>query len=229
MRRLAQKLKIASPLQSSTSQAKENCMEAASACMKMKPVAGVTRREFPSDRKDDPTISEAQRKRAGQALRTEDARKASRHLKKIQGKLDGGAIAAVEVDQEQGPPLKLEEPNQVCQAIMEMVKKRCHLTDTSPFMDPALLEELGLLGDSEEARQILDGTYQPSATIDDYTKEIIGLLTHQGTSPPVSMDISTEDFVWHWSRARERTSSSISGRHFGHHKAAAKNPRAFKH
>ena len=224
IRRLAKKLSIPSPLQSTAQQAKEKYMEAASAWVSMKPVAGVTRREFLKDRKDDPTISEEQRKRAGQALRTEDSRKASRHLKRIQGKLEGGAIASVEVDQDDGPPVKLDAPDQVIQAIMNMVQHRYHLIDGSPFMDPALLDELGLLGDSPAARQILEGTYQPSATVDDYTREIIGLLTPKGDSPPVDLSISVEDFVWYWTRARERTSSSVSGRHFGHYKAATKNP-----
>ena len=36
-----------------------------------------------------------------------------------------------------------------------------------------------------------------------------------------SADVQREDFIQFWKGAREKTSSSLSGRHFGHYKAAS--------
>ncbi len=39
----------------------------------------------------------------------------------------------------------------------------------------------------------------------------------------ISSKIKTEDFQNYWRKANEKTSSSISGLHFGHYKSAAEN------
>ena len=42
-------------------------------------------------------------------------------------------------------------------------------------------------------------------------------------SGEVDIVVTVDDFKYYWSKVRERTALSISGRHFGHYKAAAKS------
>jgi hypothetical protein len=41
------------------------------------------------------------------------------------------------------------------------------------------------------------------------------------SSLPTDGTVTTVDFVHHWKTVKEKTSSSLSGRHFGHYKAAS--------
>ena len=91
------------------------------------------------------------------------------------------------------------------------------------MMEP-LRSELGYLGTTEAARQILAGTYVPPPGVDAVTCEFLAAL--QATAPldptnRISCEITRQDFQQHWRKARERTSSSLSGLHYGHYKAAA--------
>jgi hypothetical protein len=104
----------------------------------------------------------------------------------------------------------------------------CHacfqLTEgTPPLMEP-LQSKLGYLGTTEAAHQILSGTYVPPLGVDAVTCEFLAAL--QATAPldpanHTSCEITRQDFQQHWRKARERTSSSLSGLHYGHYKAAA--------
>ena len=62
--------------------------------------------------------------------------------------------------------------------------------------------------------------------MDDLTREFLAVL--QATAPldpanHISCEITRQDFQQHWRKARERTSSSLSGLHYGHYKAAAQS------
>jgi len=75
------------------------------------------------------------------------------------------------------------------------------------------------------AKAILEGTYECPPDTDEYTRQFIDALKWPALRPEmVSSILSTEAFCAHWRRAKERTSSSISGLHFGHYKAASHSP-----
>ena len=72
------------------------------------------------------------------------------------------------------------------------------------------------------AKAILEGTYQYPPDFDEATKEILQECASIRIRIPknsVTTAITPEDWTNHWRRAREETSSSTSGRHFGHYKA----------
>jgi hypothetical protein len=78
--------------------------------------------------------------------------------------------------------------------------------------------------DTVAAWAFLQGTYVVPEETDDYTREF--LHTTQASAPldpqsQLSCEITKEDFQCYWKKPRERTSSSISGLHYGHYKAAA--------
>jgi hypothetical protein len=93
-------------------------------------------------------------------------------------------------------------------------------------MTEPLLSDLGFLGTTEASRQILAGTYVPPPGVDSLTREFLAVL--QATAPldpanRISCEITHQDFQQHWRKAREHTSSSLSGLHYGHYKAAAQS------
>ena len=93
--------------------------------------------------------------------------------------------------------------------------------DTPPLQEP-LRSELDLLGTTEAAQQILEGTYECPEGVDEFTRDFLSVLCHPHNEiPEFSCEISRKDFQQYWHRAQERTSSSFSGLHFGHYKAAS--------
>ena len=87
-------------------------------------------------------------------------------------------------------------------------------------------KDLGFLGATKAAEQILNGTYIFPPGTDPHT---IGLLKQLGAaansirSNSCQATISAEDFISYWNGRKEKTSSSFSGLHFGHWKAAAQS------
>ena len=227
IRRLAKKLKINQPMNKTMKEVDNLLTEAYTQTKSLRPTGGVLRDEFLRTRKNDPTLDEATRKRAHQALQTERARKAARQIQHIKGRVEGGAVSQVEVHPpagQQGPPMHFEQEQAVIEAIMDMVQKRYRLTETTPLMQHTTQLELGLTGNTETAQQILDGNGETTTIEDPTTADLMRLFTYEGASDPIPTTISPTEFTRYWKRAKESTSSSLSGRHFGHYKAAANQP-----
>jgi hypothetical protein len=87
-----------------------------------------------------------------------------------------------------------------------------------------MAEDLGKLGDTEAAQRLLQDDYTFPPDCDDSTidllREAAQLRLEFEDLPPAESDTTIDDFVSFWSTADERTGSSMSGRHFGHYKAA---------
>jgi hypothetical protein len=85
--------------------------------------------------------------------------------------------------------------------------------------------ELGsLANNTAAARAILQGTYTIPEGTNLYTREFLNMIQACAPRDPrlrLSCEITKEDFQQYWRKPRERTSSSISGLHYGHYKAAA--------
>jgi hypothetical protein len=75
---------------------------------------------------------------------------------------------------------------------------------------------LGFLGNTEAGKNILRGVYEPPQGTPIYTQEILRQLQLQAS-------MTTKEFQSGWKRMKEKTSSGISGLHFGHMKACAHN------
>eukprot|EP00956_Cyclotella_meneghiniana_P004094 scaffold4965_cov23-Cyclotella_meneghiniana.AAC.2 len=82
--------------------------------------------------------------------------------------------------------------------------------------------------EKEAAQRILDGTYEfPEGTDEaliELLKEAARIRVAFDTSKTEPEYVTIEDFIGYWKSARERTSSSGSGRHFGHYIAASDDP-----
>jgi len=88
-------------------------------------------------------------------------------------------------------------------------------------------EAFGYLATTIAARQVLAGTYQFPPDFDEATKELcVACAAIRLGVPANSVDtkIKREEWMERWLKAREKTSSSESGLHFGHYKAGAQSP-----
>ena len=108
--------------------------------------------------------------------------------------------------------------------IMENNEQHFQMMETTPPMQEPLVTELGYLGNTEAARQILDGTYVYPNGINLPTQQFLSSL--QVTAPITASNhivpsVSREDFQHYWKASHEQTSSTYSQIHFGHWKANA--------
>jgi hypothetical protein len=79
---------------------------------------------------------------------------------------------------------------------------------------------------SPVAKRVLDGTYNYPPDFDPATRELVeecARIRQKIPSNSVSDEISTSQWQYRWRSAKEKTSSSESGLHFGHYKAGAKS------
>ena len=77
------------------------------------------------------------------------------------------------------------------------------------------------------AHQVLEGSYNYTEWFDEATKELCQACARIRLGAPARSDNTTiKHGEWSrcWSKANERTSSSESGLHSGHYKAAARSP-----
>ena len=171
-------------------------------------------------------------KQAQCLLWEEQQREAARHVRSVLGRTQNGSVDWIEV--ETGPAVEGADPilirhsnkDTVEQKIMENNEIRFQLTESTPPMNEPLLSNLGFLSDTDAAKRILNGTYICPEGVDAYTKNFIASL--QITAPINPADfipntVSLQDYQAHWKWSKECTSSSISGLHFGHWKAAAES------
>jgi len=172
----------------------------------------------------DPTLSDSQHQAITKLMSIEKLRDSFRCIRQLKGGFKGSSICHVEIPGEFGPQLISGRVN-VENALCHSLQKRFTKAHGSPFQHGQLLEDVGILGFGPAAKAILEGNYQcPDDHADKYTKLFIDALQWPVTHPElVSSILSPDNFRMHWHRAKESTSSSISGLHFGHYKAAVQD------
>jgi hypothetical protein len=109
-------------------------------------------------------------------------------------------------------------------AIQRECEARFTLAHSAPVMSSLLGERLHYLSDGELARSIIEGTYVIPADMDPATKMILQEIGKLGSNllsgQSSEIIITPNDFRSFWKRVNEFTSSSMSGIHYGHYKAA---------
>jgi hypothetical protein len=226
IKRKARQCGILSPLSVTLEQARRSLRAADSAYDALKQRAPTHRYEFLCDRASNKSgeVPEGAQKAARRLLRQEKQRSDARHLKRVLAKIQGGAVSRIEV-MEDGEYVEKTSQADVEQHTMAMCSARFRLTEDTPLRQEPMLSELGPMAvNTDAARAILQGTYTIPAEVDAYTNEFLNTI--QACAPPdptsrISCAITKEDFQAYWRKTKERTSSSISGLHYGHYKAAA--------
>jgi len=94
----------------------------------------------------------------------------------------------------------------------------------TPFLTEPLLSIFGETGTKKrEFRQVLEGTFKVPATCDRLTQQFLLAVRRPRKVQEVTQRSETE-YLQGWRKARESTSSSMSGIHFGHYIAGTFNP-----
>jgi len=116
------------------------------------------------------------------------------------------------------------------QAIQRECKVRFLLAHSAPIMNSLLGEKLRYLSDEALAKAIITGTYKIPTDLEPATamilKEIgkLGMKIVNGDNNKII--ITPEDFKQFWKKVNKFTSSSMSGVHYGHYKAAIQDPQS---
>jgi hypothetical protein len=123
----------------------------------------------------------------------------------------------------------LTREKDIVRACNSSLSQRFQLGKRAPASFGTLNSDLGGLSNTAEAESILDGSYAYPKDGDIYTAKLFQEMARcrqlQDTGHPLAgWNISVEDFIEYWRTAKERTSSSLFGRHFGHYKAASFSP-----
>jgi hypothetical protein len=124
----------------------------------------------------------------------------------------------------EGEVYEFNEQEEVEHAIQRECKIRFSLAHSAPNMNTLLGERLRYLSDETLARSIIMGTYNIPAEMDPATKLILEEIGKLGTKlvngERNKIIIMPEDFKHFWQKVNKFTSSSMSGVHYGHYKAA---------
>jgi hypothetical protein len=92
--------------------------------------------------------------------------------------------------------------------------------EKTPLAGGSLGKELGNYGTSKAAQAVLRGEWKPEYPLKEL-QLFLAELKQPSSISPIHQDITDQDFHKEFRQVKEQTSSSTSGRHVGHYKAAA--------
>jgi len=224
IRKMGRKLNVFDPLSLSLSAAQDRFRTASIRYQAAKPNHEMLRQSFLFSRLQDPSLDDAHYRAIQKLVRLEKIRDAFRRIRALKGIKQGSSISQVEVSGPLGSQI-VSDRRSVEQALCHSLQQRFTKAHGSPFLHGQLALDVDPYGCGWAAKEILEGTYVCPPDTDEYTRQFIEALKWPVLRPTmVSSILSTEAFCTHWRRAKERTSSSISGLHFGHYKAASHHP-----
>lgn len=116
--------------------------------------------------------------------------------------------------------------------IQYVTEQRFDLAHSAPITMSSLATKLGYLSDTEFAKQLLGGHVNIPSDVDDTTTLVLEEIAKIGmTVETLSGDelvITPEKFRHYWKQVKEETSSSASGFHIGHYRAATHSDKITK-
>ncbi len=143
------------------------------------------------------------------------------------GKPRGDACFKVQVKQADGAVQEFSGQDNLQGAIWSNIHEKCfHLAKLAQQCSGSLQGTFGYNAICQTSNEILEGMYKFPPKFDQATKEILQECAAIRLKIPKSLVntmITKKDWDYHWSRAKEETSSSLSRRHFGHYKAGLRS------
>ena len=137
----------------------------------------------------------------------------------------GRSVHIVQTKSDDGHVTEHSTQDGVEQAIWKEIHgNRFFLAEQAPICQGRLRGEFGYLAESISAKKVLDNTYEFRQEFDQSTKELLQECARfRQIVPENSVNTRINGMQWQqrWRTASEKTSSSISGLHFGHYKAGA--------
>jgi hypothetical protein len=115
-------------------------------------------------------------------------------------------------------------PTELAMVVKDINRQQYHQAHHTPFGSGPLADQVGRRGDTDIAIALLNGNLPPHTnTLMPKTKRVLHTLAQKCPNITDSPVITTQAFKNTYKVAKETTSSSPSGRHIGHYKAAIKD------
>jgi hypothetical protein len=107
--------------------------------------------------------------------------------------------------------VEITEKRPMENALFRELRQRFNQAKSTPFCTSPMLEEIGPLGISRQARDILEGTYDIPNNCDPWAAKLIPHLKY--AIPPIEFPMAHSEghHCEGWQKVRERTSAGISG------------------
>ena len=158
-------------------------------------------------------------------IQREKERSFWRRMRFALSKRKGRSVTMVQREEADGRIEEARTQDEVEHMIWEEIHgKRFYLAEQAPICKGRLRQEFGYMANTEAAKKVLAGEYEPCANIHQGTKELLDEVAELRSLIPkdsVSTDLRRPAWMGQWKGAKETTSSSLSGLHFGHYIAGA--------
>lgn len=158
-------------------------------------------------------------------IRREKEKAHWKRLNQAMRRQQGRSVQQVQVEQGDGTIQNHLGQEEIENAIWSNIhQKRFYLAEQAPICSPQLKGEFGYTADTCAAQAVLAGQYSPPFEVDAATQELfdsIAQIRAEIQADSVDCIISHGQWSDYWLHAKEETSSSRSGRHFGTYKAGA--------
>ena len=155
----------------------------------------------------------------------EKQRRQARNIKRMRGKLGNGQVTKVYQTDEDGLKTVCETQETMVKAFFQENDARFSQTESTPPMQPPLVNDLGYLAETEKAEQVLEGTYEIPHGVDKYARELIHELRRPEIvrkKGPISTVITPVEHTQGWRRTKEK-SAEPSGPSMAEVKAASQD------
>ena len=136
-----------------------------------------------------------------------------------------GALMRVEREIN-GEKYEFTDEKELVHNILDEIQDRYSGAEDAPISNCSITEALGQFGFSELGMEIIGGHFNPPEDLDEASCTVlraIGEIGKKHMKDDINIEMSRNDYISIWNKAREKTSSSRSGRHFGHYIACAKS------
>ena len=141
-------------------------------------------------------------------------------MRNVAGKKRGRSVLSVKVptvdEEENNTTKECVTQRDIFDAAKPVLTDRFSGAFSSPFYSGRLFDDLGFMGDSECAQQVLEGTYVFPVGIDPSTKMLLEECSKMYLSmsrKEVCIFVTADDYQYYWKRVKERTSSSYCRLH----------------
>jgi hypothetical protein len=127
------------------------------------------------------------------------------------------AITYVEYTDENGLEQECTTREEIDDTCIDEGYKRYAQSHNSPFLTSPLLEDFGFLGNQTRVQDILDGTYECSVEVDEFTKQFIQELRRPETASrqaTITGYTTTEEHIKSWKKMRVGTAARTFGPSF---------------
>jgi len=189
---------------------------------KLKPNHVFLRAEFLASRFIDPSLTKQHHKAITCLLSLEAIWDTYCQIQAIRNLSTSWCILVVEFSTPEGMAVATS-CQEVEDALSSSLQTRFTRVHGSPFLKPPLAPLVGAFGTGLAPNEILNGTFMFPPNTNHHTCLFIEALqfpSAEARVSQVSLVFWPEEYIAHWKGAKERTSSSPSGLHFGHYKSA---------